>query len=99
MFFYQVDVANEVILHAGLSFSKVPRAEASGCQSNKECQNYSCPIRSEPYCFDGVCKCGKAQNTEVLKAVAKACKSNNDCKNFCDDPFNALCVNGVCSCN
>jgi hypothetical protein len=94
-----VDVANEIILHAGLSFSKVPRAEASQCQSNKECQNYSCPIPSEPYCFDGECKCGEALNVEVLKAVAKACKSNNDCKTVCEDPFNALCVNGVCSCN
>ena len=41
----------------------------------------------------------EALNFEVLKAVAKACKSNNDCQNVCEDPFNALCVNGVCSCN
>ena len=42
---------------------------------------------------------GEALNVEVLKAVAKACKSNNDCQNVWEDPFNALCVNGVCSCN
>jgi hypothetical protein len=99
IFFYHMDVVNERILHVGLSFSKVPRAEPRQCQSNKECQNYSCPIPSEPYCFDGECKCGEALNVEVLKDVAKACKSNNDCQNVCEDPFNALCVNGECSCN
>jgi hypothetical protein len=88
-----VDVANEIILHAGLSISQVPRAEASQCDSNKECKNYLCQAPSLPYCFDGVCKCG-----EALKAVALACHTNKECQIFCKQQSGAYCIGGYCSC-
>uniref|UniRef100_A0A2N9HM41 Reverse transcriptase Ty1/copia-type domain-containing protein n=1 Tax=Fagus sylvatica TaxID=28930 RepID=A0A2N9HM41_FAGSY len=42
-----------LVIASCLSISQVPRAEASQCDSNKECKNYLCQAPSLPYCFDG----------------------------------------------
>ena len=86
-----MDVANVIILHAGLSISQVPRAE--GCESNAECKSLNCQSPSFPYCIDGVCKCG-----EALKAVALACHTNQECQIFCKQHSGAYCIGGYCSC-
>ena len=92
-------VANEIILHADLSFSMVPRAEASSqCQSDKDCEIY-CPAPSKGSCFDGVCKCHKALKAEVLRTEAiTTCQSKSDCQWASDDVSGAFCINGKCSC-
>ncbi len=79
-----MDVANEIILHAGLSFSMVPRVEASSqCQSDKDCEIY-CPAPSKGSCVDGVCKCHQALKAEVLRTEAiTTCQSNKVSKSLC----------------
>jgi hypothetical protein len=95
-----VDVANEIILHAGLSFSMVPKVEASSqCQSDKDCEIY-CPAPSKGSCVDGVCKCHAALKAEVLRTEAiTTCQSNSECQKGCDNPSGAFCIDGKCSCN
>ena len=77
-------------MHAGLSFSKAQRAEATTCLSKQDCQNFFC-ASGKAYCFDGVCKCG-----EPLKAEATTCQSNEECQKVCES--GGFCVDGKCSC-
>ena len=60
-----MDVANEITLHTGLSFSNVLSVEASQCQSNRVQKVFPAP--TEGFCFDGEYKFREALKESAIQ--------------------------------